>query len=230
MRESVGGTLLTAAATVGLVVVTVYMEAAPSIFLQSMGTACAVLAWIGFTQIYAVKKQLSGVRILPPVVIVMLLAAALAGTVWSVLGKIPGEDLPSPEVGITGEFQRWYLEVENRGEGAEFFAEINFDSPFWPGLRTLYPAYWERGKGPRTVIASGLQDRLLVAEVDPGTLTVYYTNPESGTRANYGFTVFQYPEITFSITISSQPASKEGLLVQKYRLTPAGLERGAEAR
>ena len=164
------------------------------------------------------------------------IGAKTAGAgMWALLPK-PREDrtLPIPELAIVPQNGHYYLSVRNRGATATFHAQVEIleEGAEPRGMSRIFPAYWERGKGPKTEIAQGLEDRLNLGLSTPGhggaqMLRVYYTDLTTGAVDSMTETVSvakgQPGKITVTVTISTVPPMKYGPLVYTYLLTPTKL-------
>src|SRR5262249_23438660 len=118
---------------------------------------------------------------------------------------------------------------------ARFDAQIEIlegGSSYPPGTSKIFPAYWERAKGPQTEIAEGLQDRIYLGSSESGhggvnVLRVYYTDPVTGgvgaTTETVGGGKRTPGKIRVTVTISPVPAMKDGPFVRTYSLTPTNL-------
>jgi len=216
------------------------MTTAPSAIWQAVGTACVVLVWLGVTLSSPIHARLSRVRFIPPVVIVMVVAALVAGPAWLLLGKIPSKDdkLPNPVISPAEESGGYYLVVENRGGTATFHAEMEIlrrPSAVFPNQRTVYPSYWEQGAGPKSEIVAGLRDRLLIGSAPGGSaaqsLYVYFFNTSThdvGKLTEPIANPQSPPLIIFRVKISSVPAMKNGPFVHKYWLSSTFLDDAPE--
>jgi hypothetical protein len=163
-----------------------------------------------------------------------VIGAKTAGAgMWALLPK-PREGTSLPEIAIVPQNGHYYLSVRNRGATATFHAQIEIleEGAGPPGRSRVFPAYWERGKGPKTEINQGLQDRLCVGSATAGhdgaqMLRVYYTDPTTGVMGSMTDTVSvakgQPGKITINVTISTVPAMEYGPLVYTYLLTPTKL-------
>ena len=170
--------------------------------------------------------------------LVVLLGAAIgAKTAGAGIRRLlpkPREGTTLPEIAIVPQNGHYYLSVRNRGATATFHAQIESleEGAGPPDRSSVFPAYWERGKGPNTEIAHGLQDWLLVGSATAGRdgaqmLHVNYTDPTTGLMGGMTDTVpaakGQPGEITVNVTISTVPAMEYGPLVYSYVLTPTHL-------
>ncbi len=155
------------------------------------------------------------------------IGAKTAGAGIRALLPKPREGTSLPEIAIVPQNGRYYLSVRNRGATATFDAQIETleEGAGAPGTSRAFPAYWERGKGHKTEIARGSEDRLWVGSATAGhggarMLHVYYTDPTTRVMRSMTDTVSvatgQPGKLTVNVTISTVPAMEYGPLVYSY--------------
>lgn len=137
------------------------------------------------------------------------------------------------------------IEVVNKGEGAEFEAQVEILSggSFVLSLPHYYSAYWEKTKNDKTELKKGQKDWLKIARLDIsiGKIPimkfrlhyyeiVYFENSAfprvvslDSTSWIPGSTQVVKPCISLKITISSKPSMIHGAFVRTYKLSDKGL-------
>ncbi len=152
---------------------------------------------------------------------------------------------PEIETNIKRQHNDFDIEVLNKGEDAEFEAQIEILSGnhFVYSLRQNYSTYWEKTKTDKTELQKGQKDLLKVASLKIETSPVnimnyclhYYeiSHFENSTFPRIGYAhstswipgnnQVVKPRVSLKITISSKPSMIEGPVIKTYELSDEGL-------
>ena len=160
------------------------------------------------------------------------------------LNKIKDE-CPKIETTVRKQHNDFDIEVLNKGEAAEFEAQVEIlcGKGFILSLPPNYSTFWRKTINDKTELKKGQRDWLRIASLDLGSTPtplmrwqlhyykVAYFEASIIPSSNFvystawipGNTQTVKPCITLRITISSKPSMTDGALVRTYNLSDRGL-------
>ncbi len=144
--------------------------------------------------------------------------------------------------------ERYFVEVTNIGESAEFEAQVDIVEGYDKSsfISPRYTALWRSSSDKTTKLKKGQKDQILIADIDVLSLhprpalayRLYHYSPDADMNVDYMHSRSWDPEREHTINphfllrlnISSEPSMKEGTFSKTYLLDSKGLSEAKKVR